>query len=315
MWRVAIAVTAMGFAVPPAAAAPPSASFTYSPAAPLTNEVVTFTSTTSGPITSQSWDLDGDGRCDDATGPTAARSFAAAGSYAISLCVTGGTGGSTATDNIPVANRAPVAAFTHAPGAPHVGESVALTSFSADPDGPLVSQAWDLDNDGIFDDGQGPSASVSFPAAGDHVVKLLVTDRDGAASLAQRAIEVHAPVVQFLAPFPTVRVAGDVRRRGTLIREIVVRVPDGSRVTISCRGRGCPRRAAARTGGARIARTLRVRRFARRVLRPGAVVRIYVTKTGTIGKYTRVRIRSGKPPSRVDRCLMPGRTRPVRCPV
>jgi hypothetical protein len=57
-----------------------------------------------------------------------------------------------------------------------------------------------------------------------------------------------------------------------------------------------------------------VRRFARRLLRPGAYIQIYVTKRGAIGKYTRVRIRRGRPPSRVDRCLLPGSTRPARCP-
>ena len=56
------------------------------------------------------------------------------------------------------------------PATPLPGDSIVLTSYSADPDGPLVSQAWDLDNDGLFDDAQGPSASVSFPAAGDHTV-------------------------------------------------------------------------------------------------------------------------------------------------
>lgn len=60
---------------------------------------------------------------------------------------------------------------------------------------------------------------------------------------------------------------------------------------------------------------MHVRRFAYRVLRPGAVVRISITKRGAIGKYTRLRIRKGRPPSRIDRCLLPGGTRPVRCPV
>ena len=61
--------------------------------------------------------------------------------------------------------------------------------------------------------------------------------------------------------------------------------------------------------------TVRVRRFARRILRPGSVVQVWVTRPGEIGKYTRLRIRSGKRPVRVDRCLMPGSRRPARCPV
>ena len=316
MWRMwLIALVAIGVIVPPAAAVPPSASFTYSPASPLTNEVVTFTSTSTGPITSQTWDLDGDNRCDDAAGGATQRAFPAAGTYSVTLCVSGGTGSSTATDAVVVGNRPPVAAFTYAPGVPLSGDSIVLTSFSADPDGPLVTQTWDLDGDGAFDDGQGSTATISFGAAGVYPVKLLVTDRDGAASMAVRSIEVHAPVAQFITPFPVVRVVGDVRARGTRIKEIIVRVPTGARVRIKCRGGGCPRPAAKRTGGARIARTLHVRRFAHRVLRPGAVLQIRVTKAGTIGKYTRLRIRRGRPPSRIDRCLVPGGKRPVRCPV
>ena len=58
----------------------PVASFTYSPAQPLTGQTITFTSTSTG-ATIITWDLDGDGFCDDASGPTATASFAAAGGY------------------------------------------------------------------------------------------------------------------------------------------------------------------------------------------------------------------------------------------
>ena len=313
MWRVVVAVLAIGVVMPGTAAAAPTATFVFTPEAPLTGELVTFTSTSSGTLASQAWDLDGDRSCDDASGASAQRSFAAAGTYSITLCVSDGAGGSASqTQPLVVGNRAPVAAFNYAPGVPLPGDSIVLTSFSADPDGPLVSQAWDLDNDGIFDDGQGASASVSFAAAGDYPVKLLVTDRDGAAAVAEHAITVHAQVAQFLRPFPVVRVIGAVGRRGTRIREIVLTVPEGSAVKIACRGGGCPKVGAKRRATA--ASTLRVRRFARRLLRPGAVVQISITKPGAIGKYMRLRIRRGRSPSRVDRCLAPGAARPVRCP-
>ena len=38
------------------------------------------------------------------------------------------------------------------------------------------------------------------------------------------------------------------------------------------------------------------------------------SKGGLIGKYTRFVIRRGKAPQRLDRCLMPGATRGVKCP-
>jgi hypothetical protein len=312
MWRSLVAVTAMLLTAPATAAGAPVASFTFAPQAPLTGEVVTFTSTSSGTISTQTWDLDGDNSCDDASGSAAQRSFPAAGTYFVALCVTDGAGGrGSQTQPVPVGNRGPVAAFNHAPGAPLPGDDVVLTSFSADPDGPLVSQVWDLDNDGGFDDAQGSSASTSFASPGEHVVRLMVTDRDGASNVAARVVSVHAPVAQFLSPFPTVRVVGDVRASGTAIKEIVVVVPTGSAVRIRCRGGGCP---ATSSRSVAAARTLRVRRFARRLLRPGAFIQIYVTKRGSIGKYTLVRIRRGRAPSRIDRCLMPGSTRPMRCP-
>ena len=310
MWLGMVALTIV--VVAPAQAVTPSASFAYSPGAPFTNEVVTFVSTSSGPVSSESWDLNGDRICNDATGPSAQRAFATSGVYSVTLCVSGGTGSSTATDMVTIRNRPPTAAFTYSPGSPVSGDSVVLTSISADPDGPIMAQAWDLDGDGAYDDGQGATASVRFPAAGDYRVGLLVTDRDGTGSAALRAIHVQAPAAQFINPFPVVRMVGKIGRRGTRIKEIVVKVPRGGKVRISCRGGGCPG-AAKRTGGAGIARNLHIRRFAHRTLRPGAVVRVWVTKPGAIGKYTRFRIRAGKPPSRIDRCLMPGKRRPVRC--
>ncbi len=59
-------------------------------------------------------------------------------------------------------------------------------------------------------------------------------------------------------------------------------------------------------------RTTRVRQFERR-LRAGTELRIYVTKPGFVGKYTRFRFRSNRAPMRVDSCaLFAGRQR--ACP-
>ena len=294
------------------AQAAPTASFSYEPQTPLTGELITFTSTSTGVATSVAWDLDGDRSCDDASGPATRTSYPTSGVYPVTICAGDGAGGSASqTQPITVRNRPPVAGFTYAPGEPLPDVRILLTSFSADPDGPLVSQAWDLDGDGLFDDAHGPSASVSFPVAGDYTVGLRVVDRDGVAHVAQRSIGVQAPVAQFLSPFPMVRVIGAVGERGTRIREILLTVPAGSRVTIRCRGGGCPRLVAKR--GVTAARTVHIRRFAARQLRPGAVVQITVSKPGAIGKYMRLRIRRGRSPSRVDRCLAPGSDRPVRC--
>jgi hypothetical protein len=116
-----------------------------------------------------------------------------------------------------------------------------------------------------------------------------------------------------MASFPVVRLAGKITRRGTRIRELTVNAPEGARVQVACRGRGCPfRRLAKRT--ARIARLVTFRRLRGRLLRPRAVVQIWITRPDALGKYTRFRIRHGRPPSRADRCAVSGVRRPVRCP-
>lgn len=282
-----------------------------SPPSPLTNEPVTFSSAVTG-ATNQTWDLDGDGRYDDGSGPVIVWSFPTSGGYTVRLSGTNALDESFAVAKaIVVRNRAPTASMTYAPLAPMSGDSIALTSISADSDGPIVAQDWDLDGDGAYDDAQGPVAVVSFLAAGRHPVALRVTDRDGAAGATAQAITVRPRPPESISPFPVVRIVGSFGRPGIRIEQLVVNAPDGARVEIRCRGRGCPFRKLIRKPHPQ---TVRVRRFARRILRPGAVVQVWVTRPGEIGKYTRLRIRSGNRPVRVDRCLMPGSRRPARCP-
>jgi hypothetical protein len=51
-------------------------------------------------------------------------------------------------------------------------------------------------------------------------------------------------------------------------------------------------------------------------LRKGATLRVYITRKGVIGKYTRFRIRVNKAPARLDACLpASGSTRPRKCPL
>jgi hypothetical protein len=304
-------LVATALALPSATEAAPVASFSFSPLEPLSAELVTFTSASSGG--SELWDLDGDGVCGDASGTTVQRSFATAGLYTVKLCVSDGIDESTQTQRITVFNRAPIATFTYAPLTPLSGDSVLLTSTSIDPDGPIAGQAWDLDDDGAFDDGTGETASISFAAAGAYVVRLLVVDRDGAASVGAGTISVATRPLELLASFPVVRLAGKVTRRGTRIRELTVNAPDGARVEVGCRGRGCPFRRISKAA-ARMSRLVTIRRLRGRLLRPRALVQIWVTRPDAVGKYTRFRIRRGRPPSRADRCAVTGVRLPLRCP-
>ena len=232
--------------------------------------------------------------------PSAQRSFPIAGEYDVKLCVNG----DDATRSRPstVRNRPPVASFTFSPANPVAGEPVALTSTSADPDGPLVSQDWSVG-------GSGATATSTWAAPGIYPVSLRVTDSNGAVGETTRMIGVAARPLELMSPFPVVRLAGRLTRTGVRVTSLDVQAPPGARVQLRCRGRGCPyRRAVGRAAG-----RVSFRRV-RRPFRAGTVFEVSVTKPGTIGKYTRFRIRRGRTPARVDRCLRPGVARPVTCP-
>jgi hypothetical protein len=290
------------------AAAAPVASFTYSPAQPLTGENVTFTSHSIGDAVA--WDLDGDGNCGPSGPSVVTRSFPTAGAYRVKICVTQGFDSAEQIQTIIVRNRSPIAAFTHIPDKPVAGERVTLTSTAVDPDGPIVAQWWDLDADGLFDDAVGEIASRVWPKAGTFPVALRVVDREGAVALAYASVTVAKRPARLLSPFPVVAISGDRTAHGTRVRMLAVTAPRGARVAVRCRGRGCPYR-----HRGRLARHKRVRlRALERWLPAGVVIEVSVTKRERIGKYTRLRIRPGQRPARVDRCLMPGSKRPVRCP-
>jgi hypothetical protein len=128
--------------------------------------------------------------------------------------------------------------------------------------------------------------------------------------------------LKLLSPFPVVRISGVLRRGGIRVRLLTVDAPSGAKVRVRCRRRGCPfrrltRKATSGPGGSargHVSRLIKFKRFRGRLLRAGTVVQIFVTKPGTIGKYTRIRVRRGKLPSRADRCMIPGSARPVLCP-
>jgi hypothetical protein len=118
------------------------------------------------------------------------------------------------------------------------------------------------------------------------------------------------PALPLLSPFPIVRMSGRIHSSGVSISLLSVRGPRGARITVICRGPGksCPRRrTTTTTKGA-----TRLRSFERR-LRAGTVLRIFVTKAGFVGKYTRFTIRRGKAPQRTDACSRPDITSLI-CP-
>ena len=228
---------------PAAAAAPPSASFTVSPAAPHTLETVTFTSTSTGDITSQSWDLDNQGGCNDATGPTRRDVVpdrrAPTGSRSASPAPTARPRRRRTSRS---SNQEPLVSFIHLPARAEVGETVSFVSTSQDPDGSITRQAWDLDGDGAFDDGTDVNVSRAFSRPGRYAVSLRVTDSNGARVTLTETISVRAPL---LDPFPTVGMEGIVADDSVRIDMFRVNAPPGARVQDPLPRAGLP----AATGG------------------------------------------------------------------
>jgi hypothetical protein len=113
----------------------------------------------------------------------------------------------------------------------------------------------------------------------------------------------------------TVRFVGSFSRAGARIKMLSVVAPRGARVTARCSGgrkKGCPYKK--KTVTSPKSRKVRFKGLERR-FKPGVILRIFVTGGNTVGKYTSLKIRSNRAPSRKDLCLLPGDpTEPTSCP-
>jgi PKD repeat protein len=320
--------------------------FSVTPDPPTAGEPVTLKAAPDPPADAEvAWDLDAVKDFEE-IGPTVTHTFPDAGPVTVRMRVTLADNKRTNVTKTLVVNAAPAVDFSFSPLAPVVGQDVLFTPVVSDPDGDAVTLAWSLGDGAISGE---TSPSHPYGAPGTYSVLLTAIDSHGASRSAQRDVVVTgagAPSAEppagspaepaagspaaggaapppptttttnttqlvRMRPFPVVRIAGVVLENGALVRVLSVRAPLGARVLVRCYGRGCPARSVARA--AATARIVRFPRFERR-LRAGIVLELFVRKAGRIGKYTRFLIRAGKPPARFDRCLMPGRERPIRCP-
>jgi hypothetical protein len=216
-----------------------------------------------------------------------------------------------------------------------VGEPVTFTSSARDPDGSVVASAWDLDGDGKYDDGSGPSAQTTFLSPGGRTVALRVADDKLAVNVAFQTLMVQpaapgadttpaAPTAspgiavlpvgavrpQLRRPELTVRIRGKILPTSVRVLALSVKAPTGFKARAWCVGRGCPFSKAVRRVRNGFARFSQLQR----TLRPGTIIRVTVTKPDSWGRYTSLRLRRGAAPDRKDSCLRGESTHPVRCP-
>ena len=118
-------------------------------------------------------------------------------------------------------NKLPTASFSVSDTTPVRGQSVTFdASGSSDPEGTTLTYAWDLDNDGDYDDGTNVKASRSFAATGTATVRLQVKDAHNGTHTAQHTLTVQnepptasitpgdrSPLIQ--SPVTFTAVAGD----------------------------------------------------------------------------------------------------------
>ena len=190
----------------------PIANFVASPSNAYSGQIVTFDASASydsdGIIVSYSWYF-GDGNV--ATGVSASHSYAAVGTYSVTLTVTDDDGATDSkTAYVVVENRLPVAIVSASATTVGKGQTISFdASSSYDVDGTIVSYFWDF-GDGIY--ATGVTAIHSYISAGQYVVILTVTDDDGAIDTASVTIIVRnvAPVAQFTESSKTVYVNDEV---------------------------------------------------------------------------------------------------------
>jgi len=208
----------------------------------------------------------------------------------------------------------PGASFTWLPAKPHVDEAVSLLSTSQPGSSPLTEVQWALKPTGPFEIA-GTAHQLTFEKPGQHLVRMRVIAADGLASTVTRQLTVLPRRPALMSPFPVVQFAGSYSSRGAHLEQLRVEVPLGARVTVSCLGRGCPiswerYRAAGGHGG--LVPVL-FRGF-ERALPAGVELRVTVFQPEEIGKLTRIYVRAGRPPRRVDSCVDPSGKRAVACP-
>ncbi len=165
----------------------PDAGFTWTTSG-LTAQFTSTSTDSDGTVTGHAWDFAGQGT---ASTPNATHTFAAAGTYPVTLAVTDDDGATSSrteqvTVTAPPPNTPPVADFTFTTA----GLTAQMNSRSSDPDGTITQHSWDFGDGGTA---TAPTTSHTYAAAGTYDVSLTVTDDDGATTTVTKQVQVQDP--------------------------------------------------------------------------------------------------------------------------
>jgi PKD repeat protein len=171
---------------------PPGASFTSACGGFTCTFDGSGSSDPDGTIRSYGWNF-GDGAT--GSGATSSRTYAAGGTYTVTLTVIDNVGATTQIAHVITVNSPPVAAFTSTCS----GLTCSFNaSGSSDPDGTIASYAWTF-GDGTT--GSGATTSRTYAAGGSYTVALTVTDNGSAASQTTHVVTVNPPNAPPVASF------------------------------------------------------------------------------------------------------------------
>jgi gliding motility-associated-like protein len=174
------------------------------PVAAFTSDTVcvgaatTFTDISTGLPTTWLWDF-GDGSPLDNTGPITSHTYAAPGSYLVSMIVSGGTGCTDQAFGIVIVSNDAVAAI-QAPDSACVDAVITILDVSTINSGTITNWDWD------FGDGNTstlPDNTYSYSTPGTYIITLTVTTDGGCASTTTHSITINPlPIADFVSTVP-----------------------------------------------------------------------------------------------------------------
>ena len=152
----------------------PTGDFTFTPASPVAGQAVQFTATAQN-ATGFAWSSDPAGFTSTVQNP--AFTFATAGTYRVTLQITGGGGTNNITKTVTVAAPAPAVDFTFDPARPATGQEVSFTATVQN----ATTFAWSSVPAGFTADTQNPK--FTFATAGTYQITLRATGPGGSTNV------------------------------------------------------------------------------------------------------------------------------------